>query len=277
MVKQMSEEEILSEKNLKLSKALRELSDIEEKLEKIDEKVANYRITITEPVFEQRYNVISNIPDFWKTVLQAHSEFLDFVPVSDFKFLDEIKNLKVEMLSNTDFSITVEFGELKESNFPEQSITKVFKLCKDITKLKYTSKLTDDELEDMQEFGFLTSEQVEVTWPSDYDTINPSKMDIKTNNNYKQNYRAGMKTIFAWFNWTGLKHGKEFPNGNGLANLLMEDVYPHCLKHYIEAKRDIEDEVGGSDSDIEEDEEELEGFNVDIIEDEEPAAKKVKI
>ncbi|KAL6929165.1 hypothetical protein ACO0SA_002505 [Hanseniaspora valbyensis] len=281
MAKEMSEKDILSEENLKISKALRDLSDIEEKLEKIDEQVNKYRISITEPVFEERYNIIANIPNFWKTVLQTHPEFSDFIPVSDFKFLDLLKNLKVVMLSSTDFSITFQFDELKESNFPAQTLTKTFKLTKDITKLKYTSKLTDEQLEDMQEFGFLTSEPVEITWPSDYDSINPNKISIKTDKDFKQNYRAGMKTVFAWFNWTGLKHGKEFPNGDGFANLFMEDIYPHCLKHYIVAKRDIEDEVGESDSEVEEDEEELEGFNIDAMnedeQNEEPPQKKMKI
>ncbi|XBW37311.1 hypothetical protein QEN19_002893 [Hanseniaspora menglaensis] len=281
MASQMSEKEILSEENLKLSKALRDLSDIEGKLEKIDDQVNQYRISITAPVFEERYNVISNIPNFWKTVLETHSEFSDFIPVSDFKYLELIKNIKVNTISNSDFSITFEFDQLQKANFPKQKITKIFKLSKDINDLKYTSKLTDEQLMDMQEFGFLTSEPVDIVWPSDYDSINPKKISSKTDPNFKQNYRAGMKTFFSWLNWTGLKHGKEFPNGDGLANLFMEDIYPHCLKHYIESKRDFEDEVGGSESEIDEDEEELEGFHVDVIskeeESEEPLKKKMKL
>jgi len=58
----------------------------------------------------------------------------------------------------------------------------------------------------------------------------------------------------------------------------MEDIYPHCLKHYIEAKRDIEDERGASDSEVEDEEEDIDRFNMSVMEndDEEPATKKVK-
>lgn len=274
---QLTEEQILSEENLQLSKALRDLSDIEEKLEKIDEQVNQYRIKITAPVYDERYEIISKIPNFWKTVLQVHSDFADYIPVSNFKYVDLIKNIKMTMLNNTDFTLRFEF--IASEGFPEQSVEKTFKLCKDITKLKYTSKLTDDELLDMSEFGFLTSEPVDITWPKEYDSINPHLLQTNTKDeNFKKNYRQGMKTFFAWFNWTGLKHGKEFPNGDGLANLFMEDIYPHCLKHYIEAKRDIDDEKGASDSEIEDDEEDIEGFNMSSLtnEHDEPAAKKMK-
>lgn len=278
MTEQLTEEQILSEENLQLSKALRDLSDIEEKLEKIDEQVNKYRISITEPVYDQRYEIISKIPNFWKTVLQVHSDFADFIPVSDFKYVDLIKNIKLTMLNNTDFTLKFEF--LKSDGFPEQTIEKTFTLCKDITKLKYTNKLTDEQLLDMSEFGFLTSEPVDITWPQDYDSINPSILSANPKDaNFKKNYRQGMKTFFAWFSWTGLKHGKEFPNGDGLANLFMEDIYPHCLKHYIEAKRDIEDEQGASDSEVEDDEEDIDGFNMSALaneDDDEPPAKKAK-
>ena len=53
MTEQLTEDQILSEDNLQVSKALRDLSDIEEKLEKIDEQVNKYRISITEPVYDQ--------------------------------------------------------------------------------------------------------------------------------------------------------------------------------------------------------------------------------
>ncbi|GMM40467.1 hypothetical protein DAHU10_013680 [Hanseniaspora uvarum] len=277
MSEKATEDHILSKENLQLSKALRDLSDIEEKLEKIDEKVNEYRINITEPVYDERYEVISRIPNFWKTVLQEHSDFADFIPVSDFKFIDLIRNIKLTMLNTTDYSLKFEFAD--SEGFPEQTIVKTFTICKDITKLKYTSKLTDEELLDMSEFGFLTSEPVDITWPEEYDAINPIKLSTNTKDaDFKKNYRQGMKTFFAWFGWTGLKHGKEFPNGDGLANLFMEDIYPHCLKHYIEAKRDIEDERGASDSEVEDDEEDIDRFNMSVMEndDEEPATKKVK-
>ena len=178
MGEKATEDHILSEENLQLSKALRDLSDIEEKLEKIDEKVNEYRINITEPVYDERYEVISRIPNFWKTVLQEHSDFADFIPVSDFKFIDLIRNIKLTMLNTTDYSLKFEFAD--SEGFPEQTIVKTFTICKDITKLKYTSKLTDEELLDMSEFGFLTSEPVDITWPEEYDAINPIKLSTNT-------------------------------------------------------------------------------------------------
>ena len=96
----------------------------------------------------------------------------------------------------------------------------------------------------------------------------------------KKKYRQGMKTIFGWFRWTGLKPGKEFPHGDSLASLFSEEIYPFCVKYYAEAQRDLEDEEGESGLSADGDSEDDDGSlgEVDLpLSDEEPSSKKRKV
>ncbi|KAH3899647.1 related to Vacuolar protein sorting-associated protein 75 [Saccharomycodes ludwigii] len=261
----------------KLSNALKQLADIEDDMEKIDEQVELFRLKSTIPIFKKRNMLLQDIPGFWKIVLSEHSDFADFIQVSDFKYVDCIDKIEInwpivsehkstEKHKVGDFDIVFHFKELKEDDdmFPEQTVTKKFRIEYDTSKLK---KLPKDQDEDsLKEFGFLTSEKVDIEWPTNYSKINPDKIKDKTSAEGKKNYRAGMKSFFGWFRWTGLKPGKEFPHGDDLATLFSEDIYPHALKYYTTAHRDLDDES--------DEEDEKEGYHGYEDEDDETLSRK---
>lgn len=255
-------------------------------MELVENKVELYKIKLTTPVFEKRDKLLNDIPFFWNIVLSQHSDFANYIRASDFKYIEAIKSVRVrplvledETASPRDFKITFDFNEI-DGDLPSQSVTKVFKIEKDISKIQVKKHRTpeDDELD--AELGFLTSEPVNVEWPKSYEKITPHLIADKTTPEGKKNYRTGMKTFFAWFKWTGLKPGKEFPNGDSLANLFNEELYPYCVKYYTEAQRDVIDE-SEADTDEEDSDQPLK-LDLNGSESEEesetgPSQKKVKI
>ncbi|CDO92792.1 unnamed protein product [Kluyveromyces dobzhanskii CBS 2104] len=236
-----------------------------------------------DPVFKKRDELLKKIPFFWNIVLTQHSDFANYVRASDFKYFEAVKSIVVEPLalkddtaSPRDFQVTIEFDDI-EGDLSAQTITKVFKIENDVSKIsvKNNRTLEDDELD--SELGFLTSEPVSLEWPNCYEKINPDLISDKSTLEGKKNYRTGMKTFFAWFRWTGLRPGKEFPNGDSLANLFNEELYPYCVKYYTEAQRDVMDE---SDTDSEDDSDAALDVDVEEREDDsdsKPLSKKTKL
>ena len=88
----------------------------------------------------------------------------------------------------------------------------------------------------------------------------------------KMNYRLGMKSFFSWFRWTGKKPGKEFRNGDDVANLLV-DLFLNGVKFYILGLNESE----GDDEELDSSEgEELDISDDDDGDKEEPPTKRVK-
>jgi hypothetical protein len=163
-----------------------------------------------------------------------------------------------EASSPDNFSITFKFDQLGD-DFPEQTITKNFTLEK-IDPEEAFKNNEDEEGDDDIVTERLISDSVPITWPKSYDSINPSKIANKKTPEGKKNYRAGMKSFFGWFKWTGKKPGKEFPSGDDLARLFADDIFTNAVKYYTEAQRDGLEEECDSDAseplDLSEDDEE---------------------
>ena len=236
----------------------------------MEKEIELYRLEKMKPIYANRDKFIEKIPSFWKIVLSQHSNFANYIRASDFKYVDCIDKVVVEWDQEGNYSITIKFDGIQD-DFPSQTVTKSFKLVKIENDLK-----GEEEEEELDEIEKLISEPVDIIWPKSYDNINPSKIKDKKSAEGKKNYRAGMKTIFGWFKWTGLKPGKEFPDGDSLAELFAEDLYPYCVKYYTEAQRDLEDEMSDEGesgdsaeepldiSNSESDSEQEEGKNVNV-------------
>lgn len=198
------------------------------------------------PLYVNRDAIISRIPEFWKIVLSQHSDFANYVRAADFKYIDCIEEVKVQWEYVDEFRIIVKFKGI-EDDFEAQTVTKTFKRQRVIND-EIDSENVDYE-DDVEEGELLTSEPVDIKWPKKYQHINPDLIKDKKSPEGKKNYRQGMKCLFGWFRWTGLRPGKEFPHGDSFATLFIDDLYPYCVKYFTEAQRDLEDENDDSDSD----------------------------
>lgn len=245
-----------------LEKSLLELAECEQRMDKAEREAEIFRIKNTQSIYEDRRSILLNIPQFWYIVLAENEDFAEYMSVDDLQYLETISDVyihhKVVDTNDTehykDFSIIIAFkDEASDSNaiIESQTITKHFKTV----------------IEDGEEK--ITSEPVDIKWPKSLDGINPNL--IKSNakgeltTEEKKNYRTGMKSFFAWFGWTGTKPGKEYRNGEELARLIVDDIFPYAVKYYTEAlpagegeDDDLDDSEEGEELDISEDEDDEE-------------------
>lgn len=237
------------------------MAKCEEDIEVVESQIELLRLMRMKPIYEKRDQVLRKIPQFWQIVLSQHTDFANYIRASDFKYVDKISSIVVkypklnseDLNSIQNFQIQIEFNEVP-NDFPAQSVTKEFQIIKS---------------SDPDEDDTIISEPVEIVWPTSYNSINPEKISDKKTKEGKHAYRTGMKSFFGWFKWTGKKPGKEFPHGDGLTSLLVDDIYPHCIKYYIEVQRDLEDERSdASDSSLGE---------LELPDDEESDHKRQKI
>lgn len=239
-----------------LLESLNDLSAWEKDMDKVEKEADVYRLKLAQPMYDKRRSILKKIPKFWYIILAENDEFSEYVSPDDLKYLEFIDDIYVhypvveeEIGKRTynprDFDITISFK--KNSMIEEQIVTKCFKV------------VVDDNGEE-----HLESQPVEITWPQELSKINPHLIKERTNggknmtSDDKKKYRAGMKSFFSWFAWTGKKPGKEFRNGEDLANLISEDIFINALKYYIVA---LSNDSGEEDS---EEDDSSEGEELDL-------------
>ncbi|SGZ57020.1 CIC11C00000002988 [Sungouiella intermedia] len=243
-----------------LSNSLAKLAENEQQMGEADKDAEIYRIKKTQTIYKKRSEITKEIPQFWYIVLAQNDDFADYVRAEDLKYLDFVEDIYVhfdiadsDQVSNyRDFSITISFKD-DSGVVPTQTVTKKFQV----------SEKDGEEV--------LLSEAVEVQWPQELADICPSTIrEKKKGDSYsadeKKKYRQGMKSFFAWFEWTGHKPAKEFRSGEDLARLILDDLFPNAVRYYAEAIKND----NGSDVDS------SEGEELDISDEDEPPKKKQK-
>lgn len=213
-----------------LSKCLTELAACETEMEQADLDINMYRIKKTQGIYDKRRKILTQIPQFWFIVFAENDDFSEYCTSDDLKFLECVKDLHVSY-KNTElnkidpheFSIIFTFQDDNNNPalIPAQQVVKHFKIV----------------VENGEEV--ITSEPSSIQWPDGYKQINPHILKQKYGKNMptedKKNYRLGMKSFFAWFDWTGRKSGKEYRHGQELTRLIIDDIFPYAVKYYVEA------------------------------------------
>lgn len=242
-----------------LSGALARLAENEQKMGDADKDAEIYRIKKTQGIYAQRRAIIADIPQFWYIVLAQNDDFAEHIRAEDLKYLDYVSDIYVhfdiadsdDVLNYRDFSITISFKD-DSGVVPTQTVKKLFKV----------------EVENGEETLF--SEAADVQWPQELQDICPATIRQNKNGEYtaeqKKLYRQGMKSFFAWFEWTGRKPAKEFRSGEDLTRLILDDLFPNAVRYYAEAIKN--DNFSSEDS--------SEGEELDISDDE-PPQKKQKV
>ncbi|ODV95229.1 hypothetical protein PACTADRAFT_68305 [Pachysolen tannophilus NRRL Y-2460] len=255
-------DELAAEEDKLLEKVLIGLAECEQDMDEAEKDSEIYRINKTQSIYAKRRCLLVQIPKFWYIVLAQNEDFSEYISTDDLKYLEYIKDIYVEWMIDAegkksknprDFSITFEFESIDEKEIKNQKIVKKFQTVND-------SENGEEKL---------ISSPTKIEWPYDYDSINPNKIEDKTSKEGKKNYRAGMRSFFAWFKWTGLKPGKEFRNGEELARLITDDLFPYSVKYYTEAMPGI-----GDDDDDDSSSEELDLSDDEEIEDQENDIEK---
>lgn len=251
-------ENMSEERDSKLLASFNALANLEKEMDAAERDAQWYRLQKTQSIYSKRQEVVSQIPQFWYSVLVQNEDFADYVDVEDMKYLEVVLDVHVVYDDVDHFSISISFGKdsSEDNSIQEQTVTK-----------KFWHVIEDGE-------DKLHSEAVSVVWPTSLTDINPTEIKARTKGTTmskedKKKYRLGMKSFFSWFGWTGTKPGKEFRNGEELARLIADDLYPYAVKYFTTG---LEDDGEDEDEDVST----LEGEELDISADEEEEDKKRK-
>lgn len=225
-----------------LQKALDQLAEWEKKITSIEQEIEIYKNEKTSDTYKERNEILQNIEKFWYIVLAQNEEFAEYIEVDDMIYIEDIKsiNLTHEFKKKnggpyyTKFTtLSIHFQENQNKKLDDQILVKHFE-----------SIIKNGEER-------LISNPVNVKWPKTIDHLNPLK--ILKNSNYssitqeeKSNLRQGQKSFFSWFHWTGKKKN-EFPDGEGLSRLIIDEIYPNATRYYALA---LNDSSNDSSSDL---------------------------
>jgi hypothetical protein len=245
-----------------VEKSFLKLQQIESEIQRADAKVEQFKNNLFTPIYHRRRKYLENIPKFWYVVFAQHEDFQEYVTVEDMKYIELITDLYVEFWDKTNIE---ENDEITKESLPKKgfTISISFKssdsgkdnLIKDQTVTKSFEWIIDPESGSRQ----LQSTPVNFEWPNELKKIDPVFIKAHAKNesrsltsDEKKKYRQGMRSFFSFWQWTGLKPGKEYRNGEDLATLIAEDIFPAALDYYVLA---VPGFSGNADNDNDEDEE----------------------
>lgn len=226
-----------------LSKTLAQLAECEQKMGDAEKEVEIFRIKKTQAIYADRRAILAAVPQFWYIVMAQNDDFAEYVPAEDLKWMDFVEDIYVEYpltgKHHRDFVLSVTFG----GEVPKQTVKKAFFVHEEDGEEK------------------LTAEGAAVEWPAELADVCPATIRAQKKDQFtadqKKRYRQGMKSFFAFFEWTGEKPGKEFKAGEDLARLIVDDIFPNAVRYYVEAANQDESEVDlseGEELDLSEDE-----------------------
>jgi hypothetical protein len=247
----------MSDEARDLEGALTRLAECEQEMDRAEKDAEIYRIKNTQKIYTMRSEIIKKIPNFWYIVLAENEDFAEYIRIEDLKYLEALSNIHVEYdvdgAKPRNFTLTIAFETDNQDSIKNQTVQKHFEI------------VTEDGEEK------LVSDAVGVQWPASLDSINPHKLKAAhgadMSQDQKKLYRQGMKSFFAFFAWTGRKPGKEFRNGEELARLIVDDIYPYAVKYYTEALRGDDDDEFTSEG---------EELDISDSDSDEPSKKKIK-
>lgn len=255
-----------------VEKAFLKLQKIENEIQRADSQVEQYKNKIFTPIYSRRREYLEAIPKFWYIVLAQHDDFQEYISIEDMKYLELISDLYVEFWDETKFDSS---DEITETTIPKKgfTITLSFKNVNDENKDNKIKEQTVKKrfewvLDPMTGSRKLESDPVEIEWPIVLSNMDPVLLKKKAKDEgrpltaeEKKKYRKGMRSFFSFWQWTGRKPGKEYRNGEELATLIAEDIFPAALDYYVLAspglggQDDDEDDESGEELDLSEQEE----------------------
>lgn len=249
----------------KLEESFSALQNIEAEIQRADAEVEQFKNNLFTPIYDRRREYLNKIPKFWYIVLAQHEDFQEYISIEDMKYLELISDIYVKFWDETDvtdkkdftidslpkkgFNITVSFktGESTDNKIKAQTIVKRFEWTIDPTTGSRK----------------LESSPVGIEWPESLKTLNPVEIkriakdeNRQLTSEEKKRYRQGMRSFFSFWQWSGKKPGKEYRNGEELATLIAEDIFPAALDYYVIAAPGIGEE--------DEEDEETSGEELDL-------------
>lgn len=226
-----NEEENAEQIDGELVLSIEKLQEIQDELEKINEKASDEVLEvekkyneIRKPVYDKRNEIIKSIPDFWLTAFLSHPALSELVTEEDHKIFKHLTSIEVEDSKDVKSGYSITFNFSSNPYFENTKLTKTFTfLDEGATKVTATS----------------------ITWKEGMGV--PNGVD----NEKKGNKRAHTEeSFFSWFSET---QQSEDEIHDEVAEIIKEDLWPNPLT-YFNNEADEEDFEGDDDDDDDDDE-----------------------
>ncbi|CAE5964129.1 unnamed protein product [Arabidopsis arenosa] len=231
-IEEKVEEENLEQIDEKLVLSIEKLQEIQDDLEKINEKASDevleveqkYNV-IRKPVYDKRNEVIQSIPDFWMTAFLSHPALGDLLTEEDQKIFKYLNSLEVEDAKDVKSGYSITFHFNSNPFFEDAKLTKTFTFLEE-----GTTKIT----------------ATPIKWKEGKGLPNGVNHDDK-----KGNKRAlPEESFFTWF--TDAQHKEDAGDEihDEVADIIKEDLWSNPLT-YFNNDADEEDFDGDDDGDEE--------------------------
>jgi len=172
-----------------------------------------------QPLFNQRGDLIKQIPKFWLKTFLNHPQMSGMLSEIDEQILEHLTSLDVQEHEDikSGYKITFHFSE--NEWFSEKSLVKEFRIG---------------------ETGEPVSAAVNISWK-------PGKNVLETSNQagQKRDHPSSGESFFAWFDNRSPSVGDE------CGEVIKDDIWPNPLQYYM---ANLEDDEDGDEGDLDEEE-----------------------
>lgn len=253
------------------AQTLKELNGLEVEFSLAELELLRQQVSLFEPLYTRRDALLAGIPHFWPTVLEQCEELEPVIEVDDADVLQHLTHLSVtrSQLDPREFSLRLEFAQNEYLSGDGLVLEKQFRRPTATAATATTaaaegatgpgdggkgkrpngkSAATEVDIDadadadaDVRESGReLVSDAVPIHWAAGRDLTG-----------------EGKRSFFDFFSWTGAPGASDrFEDGEEVAMVLAETVYPDALRLWTDAMQ--------ADDDDEDDEE-----SIDLVEAEE--------
>ncbi|CAI5524752.1 unnamed protein product [Closterium sp. Naga37s-1] len=225
----------------KIDEALQQLTAIQDELDKVNEEASDKVLEVEQkynklkrPIYERRQQLVSEVNDFWMTVLLNHGLLHAFFTEEDRQVLEYLRGLDVEDYKDIKLGYSITFAFAENPYFSNKELTKSY---------KYTEE------------GTANVEATKIEWKEGMDLTAPKPKQDKPG---KKRQLEEQESFFKWFEVDEATQGTTAPDD--VAELIKDDVWANPLNHYLQEGEDFEededDEEGGEGEEGEEDDDE---------------------
>ncbi|KFK44030.1 hypothetical protein AALP_AA1G206400 [Arabis alpina] len=229
--KAKTEEENVELIDTELVLSIEKLQEIQDDLEKINEKASDEVLEVEQkyneirkPVYDKRNELIKSIPDFWLTAFMSHPALGELLTEEDQKIFKYLTSLDVEDAKDVKSGYSITFHFSPNPFFEDGKLTKTFTFLEEgTTKISATP----------------------IKWKEGKGLANG------VNHDKKGNKRAlPEESFFTWFTDANQKEDVEEEIHDEVADIIKEDIWTNPLT-YFNNEADEEDFDEDDDGDEE--------------------------
>jgi len=223
--------------------ALEAIDRLHDEIDQINEKASKEILKIERdyslkrnPLYKQRADLIAQVPQFWATTFRKHAVMASVLDSGTLNFFDDyLKALDVQDTTHVEYGYTLTFHFEENPFFANEFLSKTFQIGEDSTLGTTSTSIEWKEGKEMASISALG------------DDNDPEAL-----------------SFFSWFD----KNGIIDDGSEELGEIIKEDVFPNAHNLYSDRVLILDDELGvkaegGSDDDMECDEDEMEALEGD--------------